>query len=93
MATAINRLIAIERFATVTVTDAFGNEVMSLRMAEFIESITAQANQNKLLNGSGSPEGVISAEPYQMYIDFDASAGSNLYVKLAGSGSTGWTIV
>jgi len=88
-----DNLIAPERYATVTITDAFGNQVMSLRLAEFLEAIAAQANQNKLVDGTGSPEGVLSASPNQMYIDTNAAAGSNLYVKIAGSGSTGWTIV
>jgi hypothetical protein len=88
-----DNIIAIERFAAVTVKDGFGREVMTLRMAEFIEAITAQANQNKLTIGNGSPEGVFSANPGAQYVDEDAFAGSNSYVKLAGSGNTGWTLM
>lgn len=37
--------------------------------------------------GSGSPEGVVTAEPGTMYWD---SVGDALWVKETGSGNTGW---
>jgi len=88
-----DNITPIERFTAVTVTDAGDNNVMSLRMAEFIEAITAQINQNTPTSGTGSPEGVVIAEPFKTYLDTAAAAGSNYYIKKTGSGNTGWQLV
>lgn len=90
---ALNQNITpIERF-TAIVRDEQGNQVMSFRMADFIEALTMQVNQNIPLSGTGSPEGVLSAEPFKQYFDTAAAPGSNMYVKMTGSGDTGWTLV
>lgn len=86
-------ITAIERFASVSVMDDLGNTVMTLRMAEFLEAITLQVNQNIPTSGTGSPEGVVTAEPFKTYLDTAAAAGSNYYIKSTGSGSTGWVLV
>ena len=83
----------IERYTHVTQESVEGEPVMSLRMAEFLEALTRQVNQNIPTSGTGSPETVVTAEPFKMYIDTAAAAGSNLYVKKTGSGNTGWTLV
>lgn len=91
---ALNDTISsIERFTSITVIDDQGNNVMTLRMAEFIEAITAQVNQNITIDGTGSPEGVVTAQPRKTYLDTAAAAGSNFYVKKTGSGNTGWQLV
>ena len=41
-------------------------------------------------SGEGSPEGVVSAPVGTLYLDSSGSAGTTLYVKESGSGSTGW---
>lgn len=45
------------------------------------------------LEGSGSPEGVITAEPRALYMDTAGTAGSILYIKQSGTGNTGWVLV
>jgi len=84
-----DNITAIERFTAVTVADAGDNNVMSLRMAEFIEAVTAQVNQNIPTSGTGSPEGVVTAEPFKFYLD---TAADDLYYKKTGSGNTGWAL-
>lgn len=41
-------------------------------------------------SGSGSPEGVVPASVGSLYTRTDGGAGSTLYVKESGTGSTGW---
>lgn len=86
-------ITAIERFVAATQTDDRDNAIMSLRMSEFLEAITLQVNQNIPTSGTGSPEGVVTAEPFKTYLDTAAAAGSNFYVKKTGSGDTGWQLV
>lgn len=49
---------------------------------------------NNLLSGtqvgSGSPEGVITADPGTLYRNTDGGALTSLYVKESGTGNTGW---
>lgn len=45
----------------------------------------------RILSGSGSPAGVISAPIGAMYLRIDGATGSTLYVKEAGAGNSGWT--
>ena len=87
-----DNITAVERFAAITKQDSLDNSVMTLRMAEFIEAVALQVSQNIMLSGTGSPEGVIEAEPFKTYLDIAAAAGSNLYVKKTGAGDTGWTL-
>lgn len=42
---------------------------------------------DEVIQGSGSPEGVVTAEPATVYWD---TAGEALYWKETGSGDTGW---
>ena len=90
---AINdNITAVERY-TAIVQDQNGQTVMTLRMAEFIKAITNQVNQNITSSGTGSPEGVITAQPFKLYFDTTGASGSNLYVKATGTGNTGWVLV
>ena len=47
-------------------------------------------------NGSGSPEGVVSAQSGATYYDLDAAPGSRHYIKLvdgvSGDSSLGWEL-
>lgn len=43
-----------------------------------------------VLRGTGSPEGVVSADIGVMYQREDGGANTSLYVKESGSGSIGW---
>lgn len=40
--------------------------------------------------GSGSPEGVVTANVGSMYLRSDGGAGATLYIKETGTGNTGW---
>ena len=86
-------ITAIERFTAIAVLDDRGNAVMTLRMDEFLRAVTLQINQNIPISGTGSPEGVVIAEPLKNYLDTAAAAGSNFFVKKTGSGNTGWQLV
>jgi hypothetical protein len=48
-------------------------------------------NGVKLLTGSGSPEGVVTAPTGSMYLNTAGGATTTLYVKTSGTGNTGWT--
>jgi len=86
-------ITSIERFTAIAVLDDRGDAVMTLRMSEFLEAVTMQVNQNIPTSGTGSPEGVVTAEPFKVYFDTAAAAGSNQYFKKTGSGNTGWQLV
>ncbi|MCD6674841.1 MAG: hypothetical protein LT106_18565 [Burkholderiaceae bacterium] len=45
----------------------------------------------RVLTGVGSPEGVVEAPVGTLYTRKDGGAGSTLYVKQSGTGSTGWS--
>lgn len=40
--------------------------------------------------GSGSPEGVVTANVGTLYLRTNGGAGTTLYVKESGTGNTGW---
>ncbi len=45
------------------------------------------------IEGSGSPEGVVSARPGQMYFDATGAPGSNMYRKTTEQSlNTGWVL-
>jgi hypothetical protein len=59
--------------------------------------ITARSFKHETSNiewdvGSGSPEGVETAEPGSIYSRSVPSGFQALYVKLSGSGNTGWNL-
>lgn len=43
-----------------------------------------------LFVGSGTPEGVVTANPGSLYMNTAGGAGTTLYVKESGGGNTGW---
>lgn len=43
-----------------------------------------------ILSGTGSPEGVVTADVSTLYLREDGVPGETLYVKESGAGSTGW---
>lgn len=64
----------------------------SLRAAEFMREAVRVINLNTPIQGSGSPEGVITADPTQRYMDTAGASGSVLYIKQSGTGNTGWVL-
>lgn len=51
---------------------------------------TQQISRLSILEGAGSPEGVIPASPTRMYMDTTGPSGAVLYIKQTGTGNTGW---
>jgi hypothetical protein len=49
--------------------------------------------ERSILQGSGSPESVVVADPTTLYMDTAGTAGNILYVKKSGNGNTGWILV
>jgi hypothetical protein len=47
-------------------------------------------NDRGLFTGTGTPEGVVTAQPGSFYSNSAGGAGTTLYVKETGSGNTGW---
>jgi hypothetical protein len=46
--------------------------------------------QGKVRWGTGSPEGVVTANPGTLYLNRSGGAATTLYVKESGTGDTGW---
>ena len=66
-------------------------------MAQPFRQFTQDASLSIPIVGSGSPEGVIEARQYSLYIDSAGSAGSIEYRKMqpdvAGDKTKGWIAV
>jgi hypothetical protein len=80
----------------------YANDSLVLRMIgdtiTLQGDITAQSFRHETSDvewdvGSGSPEGVETAEPGSLYSRSTPSGGQAAYVKLTGSGNTGWNIL
>lgn len=54
---------------------------------------TVAALTGRRITGSGSPQGNVSADPGTAYFDTSGTAGAWLWIKLTGTGSTGWEVV
>ncbi len=67
--------------------------VPTAKFQALLEVYEREVNLNTPIIGTGSPEGVVVAEPYQAYLDTTGGAGSIQYRKMSGSGDTGWILV
>lgn len=54
-----------------------------------ITAVTAIAGYITVVNGSGTPNGVLTAEVGQIYTD---TANGNVWIKTSGTGNTGWIL-
>ena len=54
------------------------------------ELMTLELLENYLIQGSGSPEGVVSAPKGVLFID---RASAALYIKVTSTGNTGWDLI
>lgn len=65
--------------------------------AGFLDSLINAIYQRNLpipgntLQGTGSPEGAVTAPIGVQYINLSGGAATTLYVKTSGTGNTGWT--
>ncbi len=55
--------------------------------------LTLDALQSVLVQGYGSPEGVVEADKGALYQNAIGTVGSLLYVKTTDGASTGWVVV
>jgi hypothetical protein len=51
----------------------------------------ANINGVTIFTGSGTPEGVVTANVGSMFLRLNGGSGSTLYVKESGTGNTGWS--
>lgn len=52
---------------------------------------TTWSNHIGVAQGTGSPEGVLTAAIGALYVNLTGSTSTTLYVKTSGTGNTGWT--
>lgn len=81
-------LINFERFEDIATEEG----KPTLRFSEFLREMTRAVNLNTPLTGTGSPEGVLTAEPTQRYMDTTGASEAVLYIKQTGTGNTGWIL-
>ena len=66
-------------------------------MEQAFRTWTLLVNLSIMLDGAGSPEGVVEALPKQLYMDTAGTAGAILYIKrdadVGGDTSQGWILV
>lgn len=55
-----------------------------------VKATSVTVGSAKIFSGTGSPESVIAAGVGSLYMRTDGGAGTSLYVKESGSGTTGW---
>lgn len=55
-------------------------------------SIAVGATGQGVFFGSGSPSGVVSANPGSMYLRSDGDIDTTIYLKESGTGSSGWSV-
>jgi hypothetical protein len=67
------------------------------KMAQAFRSWTLEASLSIPIVGTGSPEGVVDARQFQLYIDSTGTAGSIEYRKMlseiGGDRTQGWILV
>jgi hypothetical protein len=69
----------------------------SLKMTSEFRSFVNAVKLLGIIEGSGSPEGVVEALPTQRYMDTAGTAGAILYIKrdadIGGDKTQGWILV
>ena len=67
-----------------------GTTTSHLELTDIGTTTHAQIDNQIPLVGTGSPEGVVTANPGRIYTDSNGGVGTTLYVKETGTGNTGW---
>lgn len=55
-----------------------------------LNTILAAIEARLPIEGTGTPEGAVSAPVGALYVRADGGVGSTFYVKQVGTGNTGW---
>lgn len=58
-----------------------------------LNAAAGSSNVRKVLVGLGSPEGVKTANVGSLYLRTDGATGTAAYVKVSGTGNTGWAAI
>ena len=74
---------AISDVGAITLSD-------SLTMSDPSIGIIMGSGGPKVLSGSGSPEGVVTAEVGSIWMRTDGGVGTTVYYKVTGTGNVGW---
>lgn len=57
----------------------------------FVQSgLSYLLGSRKITGGTGSPEGVVTADPGSVYLNFSGGANATVWEKQSGTGNTGW---
>lgn len=73
------------------IVDQKGNA--SAEMQGWIEVVTNLLNAMEIQEGTGSPEGVITANTKKLYFNTSGSPGSYIYIKTTDNSNTGWVAI
>ena len=57
---------------------------------QYLNLGTSSSAQIYVKTGTGSPEGVVTANMGSLYLNLSGGASTTLYVKQTGAGNTGW---
>ena len=68
-------------------------DTVLMSFAMFTEDLQRQINLNTPIIGTGSPEGVLTADKGQIYHDDTYTPGAFVYYKTTETGNTGWVLV
>jgi len=73
------------------------NDTLTLQSRNYLLELENKLDELSILEGSGSPEGVVEALPKKRYMDTSGVASVILYIKrdadIAGDKSQGWVLV
>lgn len=71
-------------------TNDLGSPTARFRRVHLAELRFGTAGDRRVVSGTGSPEGAITAPVGSLWLRTDGGAGTTFYVKESGTGNTGW---
>ena len=63
---------------------------MMAALVKRITSLERAASRGQITEGTGTPEGVVTATVGSLFARTNGGTGTTLYVKETGTGNTGW---
>lgn len=79
--------------ANVGVNSITGFTTLAATIAGGTPTLRSRMGQTQLFEGNGSPESVVTAAVGSVYRRLNGGAGTTLFIKESGTGSTGWVAV